>query len=76
MSWIVFRRRPITAGVRPSERIRYSIKKHPATFAVLEILSALMLILGPMNARIDETKSLQVSERVCAKLIRKEDTLC
>jgi hypothetical protein len=54
--------------VRPSERMRYSIMKLPVTFTVFEIVLALILILGPMNARGDESKSRPVSDRVCAKL--------
>lgn len=42
--------------------------KLPVTFTVFEIVLALLLILGPMNARGDESKSRPVSDRVCAKL--------
>jgi hypothetical protein len=61
------RRRPIRI-VRPSERMRYSIMKLPVNFTVFETVLTLILTLGPMNARGDESKSLPVSDRVCAKL--------
>ena len=42
--------------------------KLPVTFTVFEIVLALLLILGPMNALGDEVKSRPVSDRVSAKL--------
>ncbi|MCU0712331.1 MAG: hypothetical protein MUC43_09740 [Pirellula sp.] len=42
--------------------------KLPVTFTVFEIVLTLILILGPMIARGDESKSRPVSDRVCAKL--------
>jgi hypothetical protein len=48
--------------------MRYSIMKLPVNFTVFETVLTLILTLGPMNARGDESKSLPVSDRVCAKL--------
>lgn len=42
--------------------------KLPVTFTVFEIVLAILLIPGPMNARGDESKSRPVSNRECAKL--------
>ena len=61
-------RKRVIWAVRPLESMRYSIMKLPVTFTVFEIVWALLLILGPMNARGDESKSHPVSDRVRAKL--------
>jgi hypothetical protein len=58
----------VIAAVRPSERMRHSVMKLPVSFTVFESALALLLILGPMNAWGDESKSRPVSDRVCAKL--------